>query len=217
MVSGNFTFLEIIMAESNGLSINRPLTFAEMKLIREVLEEGMNLISIRADERDKRYEERFRNSEAAVNTALAAQKEAVAAAFTASERAITKAEDAQAAYNSRSNEFRQTLDDQAKLLLSAREANQRFDTQDGKLEDTKSRIGKMETAMVNLPGVVLAVEDIKARLGKMDTTLATLTSTSAATEKDTSRVVLYIGMALSFLFSLVGVLGMIYSFIKKGP
>lgn len=66
-------------------------------------------------ERDDRYTQMFSSYSAAVT-----------AAFEASEKAITKAEVAQTAYNARSNEFRSSLDDQAKLLLSRTEADARF-------------------------------------------------------------------------------------------
>lgn len=85
------------------------------KADREILERII-------DERDRLYDMRFRAAEIAVNAALAAQEKAVAAAFLASEKAIIKAEEAQKDYNTRSNEFRGQLDDQAKLLMSRTEA-----------------------------------------------------------------------------------------------
>lgn len=53
----------------------------------------------RYDERDKRVDQGFRESKEAVSSALAAAKEQTSATFGASEKAITKAEDAQRAYN----------------------------------------------------------------------------------------------------------------------
>lgn len=47
---------------------------------------------------------------------MAAADKATQAAFAASEKAITKAEQAQSDYNNRSNEFRSSLDDQNKLM-----------------------------------------------------------------------------------------------------
>jgi hypothetical protein len=86
------------------------------------------------DERDRLYDTRFKAAETAVAAALAAQEKAVGAAlaaqekqtassFLASEKAIVKAEDAQKDYNSRSNEFRGQLDDQAKTLMPRTEVN----------------------------------------------------------------------------------------------
>lgn len=69
------------------------------------------------EERDRLYISKFDASQTAVSAALAAQKEATNTAFLASEKAIVKAETAQADYNIRSNEFRGQLDDQAKTLM----------------------------------------------------------------------------------------------------
>jgi len=77
-------------------------------------------------ERELRYAQMFKSSETAVSAALAAQEKAVQAAFESSEKAIVKAEVAQQLYNVRSNEFRATLDDQAKMLLTRSEADVRF-------------------------------------------------------------------------------------------
>jgi hypothetical protein len=86
------------------------------------------------DEHDRLYDSRFRASEIAVQAALLAQKEAVANAFLASEKAIIKAEEAQLQYNQRSNEFRGQLDDQAKLLMSRAESLGLFRSSDDKIE-----------------------------------------------------------------------------------
>jgi hypothetical protein len=85
------------------------MTNEELSLIREYLERII-------DEKDRQYQQRFRAADAAVASALLAQKEATAAAFAASESAIRKAEEAQREYNVRSNEFRGQLGDQAKQL-----------------------------------------------------------------------------------------------------
>ena len=69
------------------------------------------------EERDKRYSERAEDQKIAVLTALAAMDKQNAAAFAASEKAIIKAEEAQANYNIRSNEFRGKLSDQATTLM----------------------------------------------------------------------------------------------------
>lgn len=85
------------------------------------------------NERDRLYDARFKASETAVNAALAAQEKAVAAAFLASEKAIVKAEDAQKDYNTRSNEFRGQLDDQAKMLMPRSETVGLFKAMEDKL------------------------------------------------------------------------------------
>jgi hypothetical protein len=67
---------------------------------------------------------RFHDQEKAVSTALAAQKEAVAAALAAADRAVTKAEIAATAKFESVNEFRGTLDDNARLLMPRAEVGQ---------------------------------------------------------------------------------------------
>lgn len=106
---------------------------------------GVELRSVRVvmEERDRRYEERFRAQEVAVATALTAIKEQTAANFAASEKAIGKAENAQADYNVRSNEFRGQLDDQAKTLLPRAEAAARFGNQDEKFEQIRKDIASL--------------------------------------------------------------------------
>lgn len=100
------------------------------------------------DERQKQSCQRFDAIEAAavrmdieqkesVKAALAAQKELTSASFTASERAITKAEEAQTQYNLRSNEFRGQLDDQAKSLMPRVETVGLFKAVDDKIETYK--------------------------------------------------------------------------------
>jgi hypothetical protein len=80
------------------------------------------------NERDVLYKEMFKSEVAARNNLYAHAVElitknadAVTTAFAASEKAITKAENAQSEYNVRSNEFRGQLDDQAKLLIPRQE------------------------------------------------------------------------------------------------
>jgi hypothetical protein len=75
----------------------------------------------------KKYFERvLAERDKAVAAALAAAESAVRAAFDASEKAIIKAEAAQLAYNTRSNEFRASLDDQNKTMLPRSEADTKF-------------------------------------------------------------------------------------------
>ena len=84
------------------------------------------------DERDRRYGERDEARQKAVDAALAAQKEQTASSFTASEKAIVKAEDAQKEYNARSNEFRGQLDDQARRLIPRTEVEARVKSREEK-------------------------------------------------------------------------------------
>jgi phosphopantetheinyl transferase (holo-ACP synthase) len=62
------------------------------------------------EERDKRYDERFKAQEIAVDKALISAKELTAAAFLASKEAIVKAEQAQLAYNVSHNDLIRKMD-----------------------------------------------------------------------------------------------------------
>jgi phosphopantetheinyl transferase (holo-ACP synthase) len=69
------------------------------------------------NERDRRYSERADND-----------RQSVAAAFAASEKAIQKAEDAQTQYNETHNELSRKLDDQNKATMPRAEIEARFQT-----------------------------------------------------------------------------------------
>ena len=128
--------------------------------LREYIATEIAALARLADERDRLYMTKFQESKDAVKDALAAQEKAVAAAFLASEKAIVKAEDAQKDYNVRSNEFRQTLDDQNKIqmprtevmtLLSA--VNQKFEAAQKQIdEQTALDLGMKEKAEESVAG-----------------------------------------------------------------
>jgi hypothetical protein len=92
------------------------------------------------DERDRRYGEAVQALKDAVGAALTAQKETTGQAFAASEKAISKAEASQTAYNERSNEFRGQLDDQAKRLLARAEAETQFNAMSERIEELKKDV-----------------------------------------------------------------------------
>jgi len=82
-------------------------------------------------------------AEKAVNAALAAQEKAVAAAAESSAKAIDKAEIAQMGVNERGNEFRKSLDDYTKLMLSRTEADSRFNAQSATIEKQGAMIEEL--------------------------------------------------------------------------
>jgi hypothetical protein len=82
-----------------------------------------------ADERDRRYEERFR-----------AMDEKTSLALTASEKAVSKAETATEKRFDAVNEFRGSLSDQTATLLPRAEAEARFKALDAKNEDLKNEV-----------------------------------------------------------------------------
>src|ERR1700675_1700082 len=83
------------------------------------------------DERDVRYEQRFK-----------AMDEKTSLALTASEKAVSKAETATEKRFDAVNEFRGTLSDQARLLIPREEVNARFSAYDQKVEALKEQISK---------------------------------------------------------------------------
>lgn len=78
--------------------------------------------------------------EKGIHAEIQAQQSNTAIAFTASEKAIEKAETAQREYNARSNEFRGQLDDQAKTLIGREEVNKRFDLQASTMAELRADI-----------------------------------------------------------------------------
>ena len=73
-----------------------------------------------------------------------AQKEAVAAALAAADRAVAKAESAAERRFEAQNEFRGTLSDQARLLMPRAEAEQAFKTINDKIDGLSSRVSSRE-------------------------------------------------------------------------
>jgi hypothetical protein len=94
------------------------------------------------DERDRLYAVRFEEAKTAVNAALIAQKESVTSAFLASEKAIVKAEEAQAAYNVAHNDLSRKLDEQNKATIPRPEINALFIGVDQKLEAIRASLDK---------------------------------------------------------------------------
>jgi hypothetical protein len=105
---------------------------------KELLIEKINRMKEVMEERDRLYNQAFKAAETAVSAALAAQEKSTSAAFAASEKAVLKAENAQADYNSRSNEFRGQLDDQAKTLMPRLEVNTMMRGMEEKVEGLKT-------------------------------------------------------------------------------
>lgn len=77
------------------------------------LHEQVSSLEAKIDANDKRYEQRFADSEKAVNAALSAADKAVASALQAAKEAVIKAELANEKHFDSVNEFRKTLGDQA--------------------------------------------------------------------------------------------------------
>lgn len=111
---------------------------ANLDGIEKLLLSRITAVEKQADERDRWYSERDRDRQAQVDRALAAAEKQTTASFTASEKAIVKAEAAQSEYNVRSNEFRGQLDDQAKRLIPRLEV-------EGLLKNIEEKVTRVDT------------------------------------------------------------------------
>lgn len=89
------------------------------------------------EERDRRYEDRFKAQETAVAAALAAQEKLTAAAFAAAKEAVLKQENSQSSYNATHNDLTRKMDNQYALMLPRTEADSRARGSDEKIEDIK--------------------------------------------------------------------------------
>lgn len=102
--------------------------------LREVTVELDGLVKL-YEERDRRYEDRFKAQETAGDKALAAAEKLTAAAFAASKEAITKAEEAQRAYNVSHNDLIRKMD----AMIPRTEFDQRFRDAAERVDDLKKR------------------------------------------------------------------------------
>lgn len=83
---------------------------------------------------DRRYEQRFKDSQTAVDAALTAARTAVDAALSAAKEAVAKAEIAVEKRLEAVNEFRGVMDDRQRLTMPRTEAELRFDAMEKKLD-----------------------------------------------------------------------------------
>jgi hypothetical protein len=100
---------------------------AELKELMQTKFEATKNI---ADERDRRYEDRFKAMDEKTTLALAS-----------SEKAVTKAEIATEKRFDAVNEFRGSLSDLTSTMIPRAEANARFEALDSKNEDMKKEVG----------------------------------------------------------------------------
>ena len=112
----------------------RELT-AELDGCKEVLEAKINASIQVSNERDRRYEDRFK-----------AMDEKTSLALTSSEKAVTKAEVATEKRFDAVNEFRGTLNDYQAKLLPRAEADAKFGGYDEKFEDIKKELSALREA-----------------------------------------------------------------------
>lgn len=131
----------------------RELT-AELDGVEALLIAKIDNIATVIDERDRRYEDRFRAMDEKTGLALICSKEAVAKAETATEKRFDAV-----------NEFRAALSDQAANLLTRSEASAKFQSYDEKLEYIKaSREHRSEWTIGIWVIVALGVVDLVTRM-----------------------------------------------------
>jgi len=105
-------------------------------------------------EREMRYQERFASGEALLHQTiaslersmereLASQEKAALRSVSQSETAISKAETAQAGVNIRGNEFRQSLDDYVKTMLTKSEAELKWNQIAKALDEITDQISEL--------------------------------------------------------------------------
>jgi chromosome segregation ATPase len=124
----------------------RELT-AELDGTREFLLSKIESLSTVIDERDHRYEDRFKAMDEKTGLALTSSKEAVAKAETATEKRFDAV-----------NEFRGTLSDQAANLLPRAEAGAKFSSYDEKFDDMKKEIASLRESRSTVTGEKMAAQ-----------------------------------------------------------
>jgi len=90
-----------------------------------------------ADERDRRYEDRFVAQKTAIQDALLSQDKLTQAAFAAAEKAISKSEASQNSYNATHNDLTRKMDAQYKDTLPRVEAESKFRGIEDKIADLR--------------------------------------------------------------------------------
>ena len=108
------------------------------------------------EERDRLYDARIKALDAYFSSCLTAMDKATQSAFASSEKAIGKAEQAQADYNIRSNEFRGQLDDQAKTLMPRSEMFAILKGYDSRLDKLDGNISSLRESRSSGEGSSIA-------------------------------------------------------------
>ncbi len=111
------------------------------------------------EERDRRYEDRFKAQEMATSAAISASEKLTASAFAASKEAISKAETAQNTYNHSHNDLTRKMDSQYKEMLPRPESDIKFKAQEDKLEELKKEIAGLREYRSSTGGRSNAIRD----------------------------------------------------------
>ncbi len=151
----------------DGLAAVRDSTTAALTEAVHVFRDD---VTRRFNEADLRYQQRFDAQQKAVQDALQAAEKAVSAALANADRAVLKAESAAEKRFESVNEFRNTLSDQATLLLTRAEAEARFNA----ISDKMGTLNDLVVAMAaGTKGIRESVEDRRASSSLTSGQLAT--------------------------------------------
>ena len=105
-----------------------------------------NVMDVRFEESELRYQQRFDAQEKAVWSAFQSAEKAVNTALASADRAVIKAETAAEKRFEGVNEFRQTLTDQAATFLTRAEAEAHFKSVTEKIEDLRAATIRAQAA-----------------------------------------------------------------------
>lgn len=157
---------------------------------------------------DRRYEQRFADSNTAVNAALVAQEKAVTAALTAANAAVTKAETAAERRFESQNEFRAQLTDQAATFIRRTEVEQIIKAWESKADDRAAGTqAKLDTLNALIGSAMPRGEyeanhkDLRAKVERLDQNDRVRTGRSSGF--DATRVMIF--AVIGALVSIVGI------------
>jgi hypothetical protein len=156
------------------------------------------------DERHQLYKERAESQKTAVDDALVAVKEQTAQSFTSSEKAIFKAEDSQKAYNAGHNDLSRKMETQYSSMVPYAEAKLKWESVDKAIESLRRDFSDSKSfhqADINGLRVELMREIQSLRESRSKGTGA-----QEATERDRARSMAIIGLAITTILAVAGLL-----------
>jgi hypothetical protein len=158
------------------------------------------------DERDRRYGVQFADAKEAVQSALIAQKELTSQAFLASKEAINKAESAGNVNDTKNNEFRAQLKDQAATFPTRIEVETRINANTARIDDFKKDFEKYKDQQA------IEIRSLRESRAGADATKSQIVENTRRSEWSTALII----SVVFGVFSTVGViLGAVYLVVAK--
>lgn len=164
---------------------------------------------------DRRYEQRFMDSNVAVNAALAAQEKAVAAALIAANVAVAKAEVAAERRFESQNEFRAQLTDQAATFIRRTEVDALIKSMQDKADERLSGTqAKLDTLSALIGSAMprgeyeAAHKELTAKVDRLDQQDRLRTGRSSGF--DSTRVMIF-----AVLGAILGIVGLVLAIRGK--